>query len=230
MARHASAFANILRAGYWPGRVLRGRACGGLGNFAAVHGAICCGGAGDSIRSCSCGSEARRSHRLASIAGNQALSGLALGTVATAASQRASGSAEFRAFRGVRRQIACLATRGGLPIAIRAARRPAAEGRRGVASPFGMAAPRYAGSGHRAGNLEKSASGFAPTTGSTIPTGPKARIVCRRGAGSGVWACIRPDLLLRAKNRRDAERVGVNGRCGAHESLCGDSPRRLGRG
>lgn len=213
MCRLTDPTSNKLRAINWPEWVFGGRVCGGLGDFApgvAMPGADRQGAAGDSDRLQRLANEAGRSgSRPASIQQNQGFAAQQLVTVARMPSHRALKVALFRRSGGVRRLIACLPT-GSSQIAIGASAAPWLGQRlRGVVPPFGPRPAPYAGSGHRAGNLENSASGLALHLGSGITPRATGRKVWRCAMGSGVRAAPKRGRSSLRKLRRAGNRVGV---------------------
>lgn len=213
MCRRLNPTSNKLRAVNWSEWVFGGRVCGGLGNFAPgrrAPGADRRGAAGDSDRlqrlaigAGSCGSGP------ASISQNQGFSAVCVAIVAAVPSHGRAAMADFRAFQCLRRLIACLPT-GCSRIAIGASAAPWLGQRpRGAVPPFGPRPARYAGSGHRAGILENSATGLALRLGSgTTPRAAGRKVWCC-AMGSGVRATPKRGRSGLRKLRRAGNRVGV---------------------
>lgn len=213
MCRLTDPTSNKLRAVNWPEWVFGGRVCGGLGDFApgvAMPGADRWGAAGDSDRLQRLATEAGRSgSRPASIQQNQGFGAIRLVVVAPVPSHGAAGSAEISRSWGASRLIACLPT-GSSCIAIGASAAPWLGQRpRGAVPPFGPRPAPYAGSGHRAGNLENSAPGLALHLGSGITPRAAGRKVWRCAMGSGVRAAPKRGRSGLRKLRRAGNRVGV---------------------
>lgn len=213
MCRRLNPTLNKLQAVNWSERVFWSRARGGLGNFAPgwwTPGADRRGAAGDSDRlQCPAIGAGRSGSRPASNQQNQGFGAIRLGVVAPGSSHRASGSAEISRFWGACRLIACLQTApSGIAIGDRAAsglsQRP-----RGVVPPFGPRPVPYAGSGHRAGNLENPASALASHLGCQAAARTAGRNVWRCAMGSGVWTPRSRARSAARKLQRCDRRVGV---------------------
>lgn len=239
MCRLTDPTSNKLRAINWPEWVFGGRVRGGLGDFApgvAMPGADRQGAAGDSDRLQRLANEAGRSgSRPASIQQNQGFGAIRVAIVAPVPSHGAAGSAEISRSWGASRLIACLPTRCS-SIAISAASAwTSARGRGGAVPPFGSALVSYAGSGHRAGNLESSAPARAcalpPALGRAVATVRQGRNVCRAVMGSGVWNAAKRSRSDARNGRRCRNRVGVKTGFAGHAAVAfGDSAVTVGAG
>lgn len=240
MCRSLNPTSNKLQAVNWSAWVFRSGVRGGLGNFAPgwwTPGADRRGAAGDSDRlQCPAIGVGRSGSRPAPIQQNQGFGAIRLGIVAPGSSQRASGLAEISRSWGACRLIACLPTRCS-SIAISAASAwTSARGRGGAVPPFGSALVSYAGSGHRAGNLESSAPARAcalpSALGRAVATVRQGRNVCRAAMGSGVWSAAKRSRSGARNGRRGGNRVGVKTGLAGHAGavVLGDSAVTVGAG
>lgn len=240
MDRRCISTSNKLRAVNSPAGVFGGWVCGGLGNFAPglrVPGADRRGAGGDSDRlqgrATGAGSSACRP---ASIQQNRGFAAQLLTIVAAGSSHGGAGMAGMRAFSGVRRLIACLPTRCSSIAISAASARTSARGRGGAVPPFGSALVSYAGSGHRAGNLESSAPARAcalpSALGRAVATVRQGRNVCRAAMGSGVWSAAKRSRSGARNGRRGGNRVGVKTGLAGHAGavVLGDSAVTVGAG
>lgn len=213
MCRRLNPISNKLRAINWSEWVFRSGVRGGLGNSVPgwwTPGTDRQGAAGDSDRL----------QRLATGAGssgsdpaplqqNQGFGAIRFGIVAPGSSQRIAGSAEISRFAVPCRLIACLPTICSA-IAMAASGAPRLGQRpRGVVPPFGPRLAPYAGSAHRAGNLENRPAAFAlrlGRRGAACRQGPNVR---RCPMGLGVRTAPRRERSAARKNLRGSNRVGV---------------------